>query len=571
MKFLCNVVLTALSVLALAAAVLAADGVTATTANVGGATAQVTYVTMTDGRAVVPAIANHSIHTDAAASAVIGSVKSGTVVAAVNGGFFNSYYNAGAALSVSTGNYPHVFSTIVSEGMPICAGGQIAAIGMDYNGNVYLDKVSLIPTVTLRGQTVVSGWGVNSVYNQDSAVYFLTDVMDYPVSIPATAKVVTIRNKQVVSVTSGGAAVTVADGTVLMVYGKDAWANAVKWEVQPVVGNTAVLHYTATPSDSADKDAWNDMRTVIAGGGMLVQNGKNVVDSNTSVTAADQQPDVVGQRTFVAQMNDGRLMLGTVSSSFRAIANSLIALGAKNAIFMDGGASSMLYANGKMLTTPGRKLATVLAIVDESAAPVRPDLAVTQPGGGTTGSNAVESDIPSAWAEASVEAAREKGILPDHLDGKFQRNITRKEFCDLIAKFFRVKTGYSIEYYCKINGIAVDTGRFSDSKDYYVPYVAALGIIDGYPDGTFRPKNEIQRQDAAIMLQRLATRLEANPTGAAMEFTDGASNSGYAKTGVDYVTSAGIMKGNADGSFSPRKNITREQAIITIMNADEVL
>ena len=46
--------------------------------------------------------------------------------------------------------------------------------------------------------------------------------------------------------------------------------------------------------------------------------------------------------------------------------------------------------------------------------------------------------------------------------------------------------------------------RFSDSSDYYVPYVAALGIVTGYPDGTFHPKDSIKRQDAAIMLQRLA-------------------------------------------------------------------
>ena len=67
----------------------AADGVTTGTATIGGSTAQVTYVTMTDGRAVVPAIANGQMSTDAAAASVIGTVDNGTVVAAVNGGFFD--------------------------------------------------------------------------------------------------------------------------------------------------------------------------------------------------------------------------------------------------------------------------------------------------------------------------------------------------------------------------------------------------------------------------------------------------------------------------------------------------
>ena len=117
--------------LCMAVSALAASGVTTSTANIGGATAQVAYVTMGGNRAIVPAISNNSIHTDSQVSSVISTVKSGNVVAAINGGFFNSYYNSSAALSVATGNYPRVYSTIVKEGQVICAGGDIAAIGMD--------------------------------------------------------------------------------------------------------------------------------------------------------------------------------------------------------------------------------------------------------------------------------------------------------------------------------------------------------------------------------------------------------------------------------------------------------
>ena len=83
--------LAAVSVLTVSA--FAADGVTKTTESIGGATAQVVYVTMRENRAVVPAVANNSISTDAPAASVISAVKTGTVVAAINGGFFNSYNN----------------------------------------------------------------------------------------------------------------------------------------------------------------------------------------------------------------------------------------------------------------------------------------------------------------------------------------------------------------------------------------------------------------------------------------------------------------------------------------------
>ncbi len=549
--------------LCMAAPALAASGVTTSTANIGGATAQVAYVTMGGSRAIVPAISSNSIHTDSQASSVISTVKSGSVVAAINGGFFNSYYNGSAALSVATGNYPRVYSTIVKEGQVICAGGDIAAIGMDYSGKVYIDKVKLSPIVTLRGTTNITAWGANIVYNDPSAIYVLTDIMDYPINIPATSKVVTIQSNKVTSVANGTSNFVVPHNTVVMVYGQTAYANALKWESNPKVGDAAVYRFTATPSNTANQSAWNDMRTVIAGGGMLVKNGQNVVDSNTSVTAADQKPDVVAQRSFVAQLSDGRLMMGTVVSSFRKIANSLISMGVKDAIFMDGGASSMLYANGSYLTHAGRRLATVMAIVDETVKPTRPDTTIVPPPAPVP-----EVDEPSSWAQGSISVARGLNMLPEHLDKKYKHNITRKEFCDLIAAFIRAKTGYSIEYFCTLEEVSVNKSQFSDSKDYYVPYVAALGIVGGYPDGTFRPKDAIMRQDAAIMLQRLAMRLGINTAlGAPRIFQDNEQIASYARSGIAFVTSIGIMNGGANNTFSPRANITREQAVITMINA----
>jgi len=541
----------------------AVDGVVHTTETIGGATAQVVYVTLKENRALVPLIANNSMCTDAPVSAVLSSAKGGTVVAAVNGGFFNSYYDTSRALSVSDGNYPRVYSTVVADGRVVCAGGEIAAVGMDYSGKVYIDLVKLTPTVTFRGDTVVSAWGVNTVYNDPTAVYVLTDLFDYPVDIPASSKIVAVRDNKVVSVSDGTGGYVTPDGVTAVVYGATAYANAASWDKEPLAGESAVFHYTAEPSDAADRAAWNNMRTVVGGGGVLVQNGANRVDYAGNPTAADQGPDVVGQRSFAALMKDGRLLFGTVKSSFRSIADSLISLGAVDAVFLDGGASSMLYCDGAMVTSAGRRLATVLAVVDETAPANAPDLSVP--------ADAMNGDKPSSWAQSSVDAARQAGILPQSLDGNFQRDITRKEFCDLIAAFLRVKTGSSIEYICTKNEITVPSKPFSDSNDYYVPFVAALGIVTGYPDGTFRPGDSIQRQDAAIMLGRLADFLEAPGADAGKTFTDSDAIAGYARPGVDFVTGLGIMNGNANGTFAPLAHITREQAIITIMNAFDCL
>lgn len=557
MKRITSALLAIALAVSLSLSVSAASKVTCATINIGGATAKVVYVDMSvPKRAIVPLIANNSISTDAPASSIVSSASTGTVVAAINGGFFNSYYNANAAKTVSSGNFPRVYSTILSEGKMICAGGNIAAIGMDYNGGVYIDLVKLVPTVTLRGSDKVTAWGVNTVYNDPTAVYILTDNFDYPVDIPASSTVITIQNKTVSSVSNGKNAYITPAGVTTIVYGATAYANAAKWNMQPFVGDSAIYHYSATPSDPSTTSAWNNMRTVIGCGGILVKNGISMVDHSINPDGKDQQPDVSGQRSFIAKLSDGRLMLGTVNSSFRTIANALIKMGARDAVFMDGGASSALYCDQKFVTSPGRKLATMLAVVDESGTSQKPDTSLP-----------ANANAPSSWAQASVDRARSLKILPSHLDSNYKHNITRKEFCDLIANFIRVKTGRSVEYTCQLKKITVSSKPFSDSNDYYVPYISSLGIVTGYPNGTFRPNDSIKRQDAAIILQRLATFLDANSAQGSSTFTDAAQISAYAKPGVDYVTSLKIMNGNANGTFAPLANITREQAIITIINA----
>jgi hypothetical protein len=89
--------------------------------------------------------------------------------------------------------------------------------------------------------------------------------------------------------------------------------------------------------------------------------------------------------------------------------------------------------------------------------------------------------------------------------------------------------------------------------------------VAGYSDGSFRPNDNIKRQDAAIMLRRLAEQTGVVQGGQPMSFTDYGQISSYARESVDFVSALGIMSGNANGTFGPVSNITREQAVVTIM------
>ena len=107
--------------------------------------------------------------------------------------------------------------------------------------------------------------------------------------------------------------------------------------------------------------------------------------------------------------------------------------------------------------------------------------------------------------------------------------------------------------------------KFTDYDNYNVQLAAALGIVTGYEDGTFRPNNSITREQAAIMIQRAVKLLGTvtptkNPT-----FTDAAKVSPWAAEGVQFVTSCGIMNGS-NNAFNPQGTYTREQTYITMLN-----
>ncbi|WP_052461855.1 S-layer homology domain-containing protein [Sporosarcina koreensis] len=88
----------------------------------------------------------------------------------------------------------------------------------------------------------------------------------------------------------------------------------------------------------------------------------------------------------------------------------------------------------------------------------------------------------------------------------------------------------------------------------YIAAATEKGIISGYKDGTFRPNQSISRGDMAIIMSR-AFGIE---TGTVQEFKDISDNmkSYHAIRGIagDFITT-----GYPDGTFRPQGTVTREQ------------
>lgn len=114
---------------------------------------------------------------------------------------------------------------------------------------------------------------------------------------------------------------------------------------------------------------------------------------------------------------------------------------------------------------------------------------------------------------------------------------------------------------------------FSDvAEDFwgyeYIINLASNGVVNGYPNGTFRPNDNVKRADFLIMLLR---GLDINTDEVSYEenFTDVDNNAYYGKA-CGVAKAMGIASGNLDGSFSPESYITRQDMMILAKKALEL-
>jgi exopolysaccharide biosynthesis protein len=120
------------------------------------------------------------------------------------------------------------------------------------------------------------------------------------------------------------------------------------------------------------------------------------------------------------------------------------------------------------------------------------------------------------------------------------------------------------------------TPAFSDTKDHwastYIDYLYTSGVTTGYSDGTFRPNQNITRQQFAAMLFRHLGLDESRYENVKLPFADADQISGYALTAVKALYSIGVINGtsvNGKLYFYPGNNLTRAQASAMIGRTQE--
>jgi len=89
-----------------------------------------------------------------------------------------------------------------------------------------------------------------------------------------------------------------------------------------------------------------------------------------------------------------------------------------------------------------------------------------------------------------------------------------------------------------------------------VNVLTELGVVKGYPDGTFKPGNIVTRAEMAVIVVN-ALGLADYAVGTA-NFSDMAGH--WSNPFVAYATSLGILSGYPDGTFKPDKTVSYDEA-----------
>ncbi len=155
------------------------------------------------------------------------------------------------------------------------------------------------------------------------------------------------------------------------------------------------------------------------------------------------------------------------------------------------------------------------------------------------------------WAKEAIEELYYAGIINGMEDGIFNPAglVTREQFSKMVVQLFGLNVGGTRTQFLDINEHA-----------WYAPYIVAAtqaGYIQGQSNEYFGIGESIMRQDMATILYRA---LGDQNSKVVLQFTDNDAIASYSNDAISELVGLEIINGYEDGSFKPRGTATRAEA-----------
>lgn len=292
---------------------------------------------------------------------------------------------------------------------------------------------------------------------------------------------------------------------------------------------------------------WQDAQFILAAGPLLVKDGKvNISMPSSSSFAASRQPrtavavDSTGTRIFLVTV-DGRQSGYSNGTSLKDLASYLISKGATAAINLDGGGSTAMA-----VTMPGTSYPVLVNRPSEGYE--NKVSAILQAVYTGNQADMIYKDIKAgAWYYDAVQTLNNEGLVTGYPDGTFRpaNSITRAETAAIIARELNLK--------------ATADPNFTDvNKTHYaysdIAAAAEKGIFIGREEGKFVPEGKLSRAEMAVILER-AYELSGKSS---MSFKD-LKQDHWAYDSISTLAANHLVEGYPDQTFRPGNEISRAE------------
>lgn len=167
----------------------------------------------------------------------------------------------------------------------------------------------------------------------------------------------------------------------------------------------------------------------------------------------------------------------------------------------------------------------------------------------------VFDDVPTThWAYSYIMDLYNAGVVNGTSATTFEpeSNVTRAEFTAMAVRVFGLKATAIITQF---TDVAADA--------WYAEVISAAleaGIVTGVTETEFDPEAQVTREQMAAIIGRYL----GTTSDAALTYTDADSIEEYAKPYVAGLSASELLNGYTDGSFQPKANATRAEAATLI-------
>ncbi|NOU91530.1 glycoside hydrolase [Paenibacillus sp. LMG 31460] len=177
------------------------------------------------------------------------------------------------------------------------------------------------------------------------------------------------------------------------------------------------------------------------------------------------------------------------------------------------------------------------------------------------------ADMQKHWAQANVLAAANRGWMLGIASDRFAPDaaLTRAEAATIIVRVLGLK-GEAVAIGASFSDVPATHWAWQDIR-----LAQQSGLIQGISSDRFAPDRVMTREQMSVLLSRaLQLTSQAGGGAAAKGFTDVPAGS-WSAGAIAAMSSNGLVDGFADGTFRPRASLTRGEMAALLSRAQPLL